>query len=119
MHFLPIELNWMILEYVDEPMKVVTKFVCKSWGNISSTNPKMIMKYAAENGYLTVLQWAKANGCPWDRWTCASAARNGHLAVLQWARANDCPWDELTCVFAAENGHLEALQWARANDCPQ
>jgi hypothetical protein len=35
--------------------------------------------------------------------------------MLQWARANGCPWDEFTCAYAAEGGHLEMLQWARAN----
>ncbi|CAN0422812.1 unnamed protein product, partial [Scytosiphon promiscuus] len=37
---------------------------------------------------------------------CSSAARNGHLEVLQWLRANDCPWDETACSEAAWNGHL-------------
>ena len=46
------------------------------------------------------------------------AAMGGHLEVLQWARANGCPWDEKTCMHAAEGGHLEVLQWARANGCP-
>jgi hypothetical protein len=27
---------------------------------------------------------------------CSSAAAGGHPAVLQWARANGCPWDEYT-----------------------
>ena len=40
------------------------------------------------------------------------------MAVLQWARANGCPWNEDTCSAAAKNGHLELLQWARANGCP-
>ena len=53
-----------------------------------------ICKYAAEGGCLSVLKWARAQGCPWDEWTCAEAAYNGHLAVLQWARAQGCPWDE-------------------------
>ena len=70
---------------------------------------------AARHGQLARLQWARANGCPWNEITCASAAKNGHLAVLQWARANGCPWDRFTCIAAAENGHLEVLQWARAN----
>ena len=43
---------------------------------------------------------------------------NGHLAVLQWARAQGCPWDVFTCRVAAENGHLAVLQWARAQGCP-
>ena len=51
--------------------------------------------YAAEDGRLEVLQWARANGCPWDKWTCERAAEGGHLEVLQWARANGCSWDEV------------------------
>merc|ERR1711904_264377 len=43
--------------------------------------------WAAENGHLKVLQWARANGCPWDKWTCSKAALKGHLEVLKWARA--------------------------------
>ena len=31
---------------------------------------------------------------PVGRGTCSSAAKGGHLEVLQWARANGCPWDE-------------------------
>ena len=46
--------------------------------------------------------------------TCAYAAQNGHLEVLQWARQNGCEWTSLTCTYAAENGHLEVLQWARS-----
>ena len=46
------------------------------------------------------------------------AAMEGHLEVLQWAHANGCPWDAGTCMFAAKGGHLKVLQWARANGCP-
>jgi hypothetical protein len=45
-----------------------------------------------------VLQWARANGCPWDAGTCTGAALRGHLEVLQWARANGCPWNKWTCI---------------------
>jgi hypothetical protein len=38
--------------------------------------------------------------------------------VLQWARANGCPWNEDTCYWAVEHGHLEVLHWALANGCP-
>jgi len=33
---------------------------------------------------------------PWDEDVCCYAARNGYLGVLQGARAQDspCPWDE-------------------------
>merc|ERR1711981_920323 len=35
-----------------------------------------------------------APGAPLGEDTCAWAANNGHLAVLQWARAQGCPYDE-------------------------
>jgi hypothetical protein len=35
-----------------------------------------------------MLQWAHANGCPWDSKTCAKAAGIGHLTMLQGAHAN-------------------------------
>ena len=40
--------------------------------------------------------WARADGCPWDTFTCAAAAKGCHLEVLQWLRANGCPWDGST-----------------------
>jgi hypothetical protein len=63
---------------------------------------------------MQILQWARANGCPWTERTCTAAADQGRLAVLQWARANGCPWDEEVCKAAAAAGHPEVLQWARA-----
>ena len=48
---------------------------------------------AAWGGQLAVLQWARAEGCPWDKRTCSNAKESGHLAVLQWAQAKGCPCD--------------------------
>jgi hypothetical protein len=73
---------------------------------------------AASNGHLEVLQWARANGAPCDYRTCMEAAYRGHLEVMQWMRANGAPWDARTCTYAALGGHLEVLQWARANGAP-
>jgi hypothetical protein len=73
---------------------------------------------AARGGHLPVLQWLRANGCPWDESTCEEAAGGGHLAMLQWANANGCPWDVSTSTSAAAGGHLDVLQWANANGCP-
>jgi len=50
--------------------------------------------------------------------TCSYAAKNGHLEILKWARANLCPWNEETCTNAAVGGHLELLKWAREHRCP-
>ena len=49
-----------------------------------------------------------------ERIHCEDAARNGHLDALQRARANGCPWNAWTCARAAENGHLEVLQWVKS-----
>ena len=81
--------------------------------------PDDVCLQAAIGGHLDVLQWARRNGCPWDKRTCSRAAFGGHLPVLQWARENDCPWDVSTCYFAARGGHREVLQWARANGFPE
>ena len=43
----------------------------------------------------------------------------GHLELLQWLRAEGCPWDECkTCQAAVEQGQVETLRWARENGCP-
>ena len=63
-----------------------------------------------------MLQWARTNGCPWNKWTCAAAAEGGHLEVLQWLRANGCPWNWVTCINVATDA---IKQWAIANGCPE
>jgi hypothetical protein len=63
---------------------------------------------------LEVLQWARANGCPWDERTCVFAAAGGRLEVLQWAQANGCPWDPEECMEAAVNAP-HVVQWIEDN----
>tara|TARA_B110000977_G_scaffold6923_1_gene9628 strand:- start:25726 stop:26136 length:411 start_codon:yes stop_codon:yes gene_type:complete len=69
-------------------------------------------------GHLEVLQWARANGCPWDEQTCAGAAQGGHLEVLQWLHANRCPRAANTFEKAAEGNYLDVFRWALLNGCP-
>jgi len=36
--------------------------------------------------------------------------------MLQWARANGCPWNWNQCVSGAtENGHQDVLAWLNEN----
>lgn len=72
----------------------------------------------AKSGLLYALQWAHANGFPWDVTTTAAAAGEGHLEILKWLREKACPWDETTIVAAARGGHLHVAKWARDNFCP-
>lgn len=46
---------------------------------------------------LDILQWLRANGCPWDARVCTTAYMTNHLATLKWAVANGCPWDAVAC----------------------
>lgn len=62
--------------------------------------------YAALNGHLEVLKWARENGCPWDKNACLFEALSGNPEVLKWARENGCPWDEFIFTSATDNGHL-------------
>jgi hypothetical protein len=51
--------------------------------------------------------------------TAAFAAYSGHLEILQWAVANGCPWDKKTLQYAEMNGQSAVLEWAKANGCPE
>ena len=50
---------------------------------------------------LEVLQWLRAEGCPWDYGTCYHAVNQGHVETLRWARENGCPWNAETRDNAA------------------
>src|SRR5271155_2600203 len=75
----PIEIAKIIFGEVgsDGVSTMVCALVCKEWRSINSAR-KITAHYwialVAENGYLTLLQWARANGCPWNALTCDLAA---------------------------------------------
>lgn len=75
-----------------------------------------MMKYFASLGYLSLVQWARAKGCPWNEESCSNTSLNGHLEVLKWLRENGCLWNAYTCSNAAENGHLEVLRMGVRNN---
>ena len=79
-------------------------------GSLKYKQKKQLMIAAAKGGCLQTLQWAREQGCPWDRSVSDAAAEGGHLAVLQWLRQEGCPWGPSTCEAAARGGHLEVLQ---------
>ena len=55
-----------------------------------------------------MLQWLRAEGCPWDWNTCHMAVYEGHVEVLRWARENGCEWDAWTRdEAAAELGYTD------------
>ena len=59
-----------------------------------------------------MLQWARANGCPWNNQTCAAAAVGGHLEVLQWVYKNGCPRNRSACMtIATHYEHPDVVAW--------
>jgi hypothetical protein len=79
--------------------------------SISGTH--MAMNWAAEQGYLPIVQWLHANrtvGCN----TCAMdwAAGSGHIDVVKWLHLNRTEGCSKRAMNdAAENGHLEVVQF--------
>ena len=57
-----------------------------------------LAEYAAGEGDLLLLQFAMRRGCKTNQ-VCPSAAYGGHLELLQWARAQDCPWNDGTVSY--------------------
>ena len=64
-------------------------------------------RWAAQNGNLSCLKYLHEHKCPWDKDTCVGAAQNGHLACLKYLHESQCSWDWYTCALAAQNAHLE------------
>ena len=52
---------------------------------------------AAARRQLEKLKLLRMNDTLWDADTSCAAAMDGHLEVLQWLRANGCPWDAVMC----------------------
>ena len=69
-----------------------------------------VMMRAAWSGNLELVRWLRAEGCPWDHFTCSRAVTKGHVEVLRWARENGCPWHAYVRDKAAEKlGYTDDL----------
>jgi hypothetical protein len=56
-----------------------------------------------------------------DTQLASDCAREGHVTLLQWAREHGWPWDtyeSTRCRFAARNGRWDVVKWAIENGCP-
>ena len=70
----------MIVAYVD--FDYLVKSINTYWRNLVD-KPKTITKTSKVIESVSLLQWARSEGCAWNANTCAFAAENGHLHVLQ------------------------------------
>src|SRR5690625_1284588 len=57
---------------------------CKQWRSLlCSPDPPPLFGHSIVCS-ISVVQWARDNGCPWDEDLCSSASREGVLPVLQY-----------------------------------
>jgi len=87
---LPLDLVELTLRKVPRKLSAICGLVCSEWLSLCPTG-KLTTGYLADQGHLELLQWARSQGCPWDRWICARAAGNGRLDIIKWAREQGCP----------------------------
>jgi len=56
---------------------------------------------------MRTVQWARANGCPWNSKACLkAAAKNVHMQLLEWLLKND-QWDQDTLESLLQEIDLE------------
>jgi hypothetical protein len=79
---------------------------------------KNVCNYAASQGNVRLLKWARENNLDWSTYTCDSAAIYGHLSALKYLHENGCPWDYGTCYNARYFEEWDCLQYAVDNKCP-
>ena len=76
-------------------------------------------KVAARYGQAELVKWlCGEGGFAMDEMVMWRAAQGGNLELVQWLRAEGCPWNYDTCTWAVEEGHVEVLRWVRENGCP-
>ena len=58
------------------------------------------------------LRWMRRAGFKWDSRMCNCASEYGNLRLLQYAVAEGCPWDKRSAMLvAARNGRFGILAW--------
>lgn len=77
--------------------------------------------YCARNGYISLLAWAKTQGCVLDIWTCEAAASTGQFKMLIWLHLQSppVPWNGVTLNSAIAHGNLKLVQWLASKACPR
>ena len=107
------ELLVIIFNMLDTETQCLAKRVCKQWSALLPKYKLCSMKvYAAEHGYLNLLQWIKLNGYTMNSNVCLVAARNNRREILEWLmEQEEFDWLREMALGCVEGGHLEILRW--------
>ena len=100
MDTVPLELTQHILSFTGDSQPIAARCCWTWWKLICGTPPEQQQHEWAKQsprlqlrsvvGSVSLLEWAKDNGCPWNESVCHAAAKHGHLEVLQWAHEHGC-----------------------------
>ena len=81
----------LLLEHVDAP--VMLKLACTATRDAAPTATET--PRSAVVARVPLLQWARAEGCPWDANVCAAMARHRkHYETLAWIEAQPLGSDQ-------------------------
>jgi hypothetical protein len=91
-------------------------------GRLKESWSDNVLRFAAQDGQLRVLEWAYQNRLAkvrsLRRQLFYSAAGDGRIDVLEWLYAKGLKADADICSYAVTCGQLEALKWLLGRGCP-
>lgn len=98
----------------------VGRHVCKWLADIiGGRSPRYTAELAAQANQFSVLRWAISAGYYPDECVdiCKFAARNGNLQMLEWAKSRGYTLNKYVAVAAARGGHAEVFMYL-VDKCP-
>jgi hypothetical protein len=112
------ELASRITQHMDEVDYAMLYFTNKSLQNIIDSkliiNKKLIAFSAAENGYLSIFEWADDNNCPFIIHAGDNAVKNGHVHILAWLKNRG--YSANYTYSATVHGRIDVLEWLKSNN---
>lgn len=95
------------------------QFALLQWARGQRLPWKNTLNEIARSGNIATMEWALANGCPWEPENlCLHAVLGDSLSMLQWLRLKNCPWNPMIATACAGKGNVEMLKWVLENGCP-
>ena len=116
---LPKELRKELVYYCLEIAFVLKKTELFPVTDIESfVSKQQLAHYAAREGLLSLLKWARKQQCHWDVWVLRGAAQAGHLEILKWAKKKNGICDPWLFNYAIIGNRLNVLKWIYKNKLP-
>ncbi len=84
---------------------IICRFVCKLWRDLLPT-PSSFSSCTFLVPFIESEEERMPRSPDWLFSFTATMALMGNLSLLKWARGQGCGWDFRTCAKAAEGGHL-------------